>query len=150
MIGYGFSKELDMARRFLFSEKFQYKREDEEMIHIKIGKMRDLVYMVSFMFMAIVLTSCATMGYHKYVMKGSILEASADNVYLCVGTKDGAKVDQELDVYRFTRVATARPTFQRVLVGKVKITEIVDEHMANAKVISGTAEKGDVVELLTP
>jgi hypothetical protein len=31
---------------------------------------------------------------------------------------------------------------------KVKITEIVDEHFAKAKVISGKAAKNDVVELI--
>ncbi len=119
------------------------------MMLIKVGKTRDLAYMASFMFIAIVLTSCATMPYHKYIMRGSIIEASADGVYLCVGTRDDAKVGQELDVYKITRITAARPTFQRALVGKVKITEIIDEHMANAKVISGTAEKGDIVELST-
>ena len=122
------------------------------MINIKMGKMRGLVYMGSFMLMVILLTSCATMGtaYHKYIMKGSIIETSDDGVYLCIGTRDGAKVDQELDVYKIITISHARSTFQRVHVGKIKITEVVDEHFAKAKVISGKAEKNDIVELSAP
>ncbi len=122
------------------------------MINIKMGKMRGLVYMGSFMLMVILLTACATMGtaYHKYIMKGSIIETSADGVYLCIGTRDGAKVDQELDVYKIITISHARSTFQRVHVGKIKITEVVDEHFAKAKVISGKAEKNDIVELSAP
>jgi len=127
-------------------------KEGKEMINIRMGKMRGWVYMGSFMLMVILLTSCATMGkaYHKYIMKGSIIETSADGVYLCIGTKDGAKVDQELDVYKIITISHARSTFQRVHVGKVKITEIIDEHFAKAKVISGKAEKNDIVELSAP
>ena len=33
-------------------------------------------------------------------MKGSIIEASDSDVYLCIGSKDGYTVDQELDVYK--------------------------------------------------
>ena len=97
----------------------------------------------------ILLASCATMGkaYHKYLMKGSIIETEADEVYLCIGSRDGAKVGQELDVYKIITISKAMSTFQRELTGKVKITEIVDEHFAKAKVISGTAKKNDIVEL---
>ena len=37
--------------------------------------------------------------------------------------------------------------FKREEVGKVKILEIVDEHMANAKILSGEAKVNDIVEL---
>ncbi len=93
--------------------------------------------------------SCAAI-YHGYLMKGSIIEASNSDVYLCIGSKDGAAVGQELDVYKIIRVTAARPTFRREYTGKVRITEIVDEHFAKAKVISGKAEKNDVVELVRP
>ncbi len=122
------------------------------MISIKMGKMSGLVYILPVMFMIILLTSCATMGkaYHKYLMKGSIIETYDSEIYLCIGTKDGAEVGQELDVYKIRTISKARSTFQRVHAGKVKITEIVDEHFAKAKVISGKAEKNDIVELSAP
>ena len=120
------------------------------MISIKVGKMSGLVSIVSVMFMIILLTSCATMGkaYHKYLMKGSIIETYDSDIYLCIGSNDGAEVGQELDVYKIRTISKARSTFQREHAGKVKITEIVDEHFAKAKVISGKAEKNDVVELI--
>ncbi len=91
--------------------------------------------------------SCATV-YHGYLMKGSIVDASDSEVYLCIGSKDGAAVGQELNVYKIIRVTRARPTFRREYAGKVKITEIIDEHFAKATVISGKAEKDDIVELV--
>ncbi len=81
-------------------------------------------------------------------MKGSIVDTSDSDVYLCIGSEDGATVGQELDVYRIIRITRARPTFERQHIGKIKITEIVDEHFAKATVISGKAEKNDIVELV--
>ena len=120
------------------------------MISIKMQKMSGLVYIVPVMFMIILLTSCATMGkaYHKYFMKGSIIETDDSNIYLCIGSNDGAEVGQELNVYKIRTISKARSTFQREHTGKVKITEIVDEHFAKAKVISGKAAKDDIVELI--
>jgi len=122
------------------------------MIRIKMRKMSGFIYMVPIMFMIILSTSCATMGkaYHKYLMKGSIIETSDDGVYLCIGTVDGAKVGQEFDVYKIRTISKARSTFQREYAGKVRIMEIVDEHFTKAKVISGKLEKNDVVELVSP
>jgi hypothetical protein len=97
-----------------------------------------------------VTTSYAGSVYHKYLMRGTVLEATDGKIYLCVGTSDGAKAGQELTVVRFVK-EEAEPhgvlSFNREVVGKVKIMEIVDEHMANAKVISGEAKVNDIVEL---
>ena len=104
--------------------------------------------------LVLTVSSCATMQrtYHGYIMKGSIVEASASDVYLCIGKKDGANVGQELNVYKITATNTnpKTPTFKREYTGKVKIEEIVDEHFAKAKVISGTAEKYSIAELSSP
>jgi hypothetical protein len=95
------------------------------------------------------MASCATV-YHGFLMKGSIIEASDSDIYLCIGSKDGASAGQELDVYKVVRVTRARPTFRREHTGKIKITEIIDEHFAKATVISGKAEKDDIAELTRP
>ena len=101
-------------------------------------------------FVIFLMFSCATV-YHGYFMKGSIIEASNSHLYLCIGSKDGAAVGQELDVYKIFGQSTAKGTaFRRVHTGKVKILEIVDEHFAEATVISGKAEKNDIVELVRP
>jgi len=83
-------------------------------------------------------------------MKGSIIETSDSEVYLCIGSKDGASVGQELDVYKILQTRPKATLFRRVQTGKVKITEIIDEHFAKATVISGKAEKNDIVELVRP
>lgn len=90
--------------------------------------------------------------YHRYLMKGSILEVSDGSVYLCIGTHDGAEKGQELDVVQVSRSGGPKqpPAFKRKTVGRVRIEEVVDEHFARAVVVSGTAEKGDIVELEKP
>jgi len=104
--------------------------------------LKSVVSLILATFVIFLMFSCATV-YHGFLMKGSIIEASDSDVYLCIGSKDGASVGQELDVYKIK----ARP-FRRVHTGKVKITEIIDEHFAKATVISGKAEKNDIVELV--
>jgi hypothetical protein len=86
--------------------------------------------------------------YHRILMKGSIIYTTDTGVYLCIGKKDGASVGQELDVYKITFTGQPKaPSFKREKTGKVKITEIIDEHFATAVVVSGTAGKNDIVEL---
>lgn len=103
----------------------------------------------------IFLVGCAsTLGTirHEYIMRGQILKASSDSVYLCIGTEDGAQVGQEFEVYKFEErmvdKSLENPSFEYVKVktGKVKITE-TESHYANAKIISGTAQKNYIVEL---
>lgn len=88
---------------------------------------------------------------HKYIMRGAILEVNGDTAYLCIGSAEGAKVGQELTVVRFARSPGGGPRqpvhYDRQEIGMVKITQIVDEHMAYAKIISGKAEEHDIVEL---
>ena len=100
-------------------------------------------------FVIFLMASCATV-YHGFLMKGSIIEASDSDVYLCIGSKDGASVGQELDVYKIPQTKPEALHFYREHTGKVRITEIIDEHFAKAKVISGRAEKNDIVELVRP
>ena len=100
----------------------------------------------------IVLTACATMDKevrHGFFMKGSVLETYDSEVYLCIGKKDGARVGQELDVIKITSSGHPKAglVFKREKTGKVRISEIIDEHFAKAVVISGKAEKNSIVEL---
>ena len=90
-------------------------------------------------------------AYHRYVMKGSIVEKDGSALYLCIGTHDGAEVGQELDVVRVKRAPGGGKSgivrFERKQIGRVRIDEITDEHFARAKLLSGEAQKGDLVEL---
>ncbi|MBI4768534.1 MAG: hypothetical protein HY787_28745 [Deltaproteobacteria bacterium] len=97
-------------------------------------------------------------------MKGSIIETHDSSIYLCIGKKDGAAVGQEFDVYKTIvtyppaipsprvgpRGSQVTPTFQRESTGRVRITKILDEHFAEATIISGKAEKNSIVELSAP
>lgn len=123
-----------------------------DMIYRKINP-KSVVSLILATFVIFLMSSCATVGqkvYHGFLMKGSIIEASDSEVYLCIGSKDGASVSQELDVYKIIQRQSKATPFRRVLTGKVKITEIIDEHFAKATVISGKAEKNDIVELTGP
>ena len=87
-------------------------------------------------------------AYHGAIMRGTVLEASGkDDVYLCVGSRDGAKVGQELNVYRFKQATGAKSRWKRERSGRIKITEIVDEHFARAAVVSGSIKPNEVAEL---
>ena len=100
-----------------------------------------------------IMTSCASLekAGHQYVMRGNILESTSEGVYLCIGSADGATVGQELNVYKFTKIPgsgkSTQQNFNRHETGKVKITEIVDEHYAKAKVLTGEAKENSIVEL---
>ena len=68
---------------------------------------------------------------HTYFMAGSVVESSAVGVYLCIGSPDGARVGQQLDVVRVTRVRKHGPKqqgvrFKRDKVGTVRIDATVD------------------------
>ena len=110
-------------------------------------------YLSLSLILIVALAGCASLetAGHKYIMRGQILEVDGDTAYLCIGSADGAKVGQELTVYRVLRIGTPgqRTTvrYERKQAGKVRITEIVDEHMANAKIISGQAKENYIVEL---
>lgn len=90
---------------------------------------------------------------HEILMKGQILEVTNNSVYLCIGSKDGAEVGDQFIVYKFTRAVNPDskyaedPTFKKEEVGRIKITKIVDEHMAKAHILTGEIHPGYLVEL---
>jgi len=96
-----------------------------------------------------VAAGCATMesARHKYIMRGQVLEVTGDTAYLCIGSHDGAQVGQEYTVYRFVKVpnyksrGTVNYIFEKEKTGGIKITEIVDEHMATAQIMGGEVKE---------
>jgi hypothetical protein len=103
----------------------------------------------------ITMTGCSKMesARHEVLMKGQILEVTDNSAYLCIGSKDGAEVGDQFVVYKFTRAVNPdskdapHPQYDREQVGKIKITEIVDGHMAKAKILSGEVKPNYFVEL---
>jgi hypothetical protein len=116
-------------------------------------KRNDGFIVVSIVILLITITACATIEkqiYHGYLMKGSVIDAYDSEIFICIGKKDGATVGQELDAYHIVKVTRARAGYKRVFAGKIQITEIIDEHFAQAKVLSGKVEKDDIVEIIAP
>jgi hypothetical protein len=103
----------------------------------------------------ILMAGCATLdsAKHKYIMRGQVLEITGDTAYLCIGSHDGAQVGQEYTVYRFVKVpnyksrGTVNYIFKKEKTGGIKITEVVDEHMATAQIMGGEVKEHYVVEL---
>lgn len=96
--------------------------------------------------------SCASPGhpgaYHGILMRGQVVAVAGSEVYLCIGSSDGAKPGQKLRVYRITR--HHRPgSFSREATGVVRIDSIVDEHFAKGTLVSGTATTNNMVELVS-
>ncbi|PCI72981.1 MAG: hypothetical protein COB38_02200 [Gammaproteobacteria bacterium] len=105
------------------------------------------------MLFVVFLSSCAGSFKHDYLMKGQVIDVKDnDDIVVCVGTDDGAKVGQMLNVYRFIERhpdIESPDQYARVDVGKVVIEEIVNEHYAIAKIIDGSIEKYDTVQLVS-
>jgi len=97
---------------------------------------------------------CATLdsAKHKHIMRGQILDVvDGGGVYLCIGSRDGVAVGQEFSVHKFVRIKSQtrseQYSYQQENTGTVKITEVVDEHYAKAKIIAGEAKVNYIVEL---
>lgn len=89
---------------------------------------------------------------HGWIMRGQVLALDNGVATVCVGTRDGAKVGQVLEVQHITVQPTsnphaAGPTISRTEAGRVRITELFDEHYARAQVVAGNPAVNDVVEL---
>lgn len=105
--------------------------------------------------MATVLSTaaCSTMqgAGHQYLMRGQVVEVTGSEAVVCVGSRDGAKVSQELTAYKLVSSNVGGPKnptrWEKVRVGTVRIEQVVDEHFARAKVTSGEIQVNNVVEL---
>lgn len=102
--------------------------------------------------LALVASGCASTGagYHRHVMRGLVVGVVDQDVSICIGTRDGAKVGQELEVYRIVKQSSGPKgpaTYDREKTGVVRIEEIFNEHFARASVVSGEVKEGSVAEL---
>ena len=113
-----------------------------------LTKISKIIALVIF---SVVLTGCANSDLsHRYLMRGQVVSATPDNIVVCVGFDDGAKVGQILETYRFTLNDDnddGADFFQKVEKGQVKIEEIMTEHFAKVSVVKGTVNKFDMVQL---
>lgn len=90
---------------------------------------------------------------HSVFMRGTIVHVAGDQLTVCIGRQDGAQPGQELTVYRISEHPhgpKGPPIFQRTQVGTVRIQGLIDDHFANASVVSGAVRRNDIVELRRP
>ena len=88
---------------------------------------------------------------HEYLMRGQVVEISGNEAVICIGSRDGAQVGQQLNAYKLVSTPASGPKnvprWQKVKVGTVRIAEVIDEHFAKAQVITGAVEANYVIEL---
>ena len=98
-----------------------------------------------------IVSGCANSDFsHNYLMRGQIISVSDDNIYVCVGLNDGAKVGQILEAYRFVMNEDndeGADFFLKQETGQIRIDELVDEHFAKVTVLKGEVKKHDIVLL---
>jgi hypothetical protein len=83
-------------------------------------------------------------------MRGQVVSDSPNNIVVCVGLDDGAKVGQVLNTYRFVMNDDnneGATVFKKVGIGQIKIEKIIDEHFAKITVLKGEIKKFDMVQL---
>jgi hypothetical protein len=129
---------------------------------IEVKHMKRNSILMLFLTSAVLFAGCQHLQplYHKHIMKGTVLETRGKEVTICIGTRDGAKVGQELEVFRFIRKkpssgspegfgrgAQTQPRFERAKTGDIKIIRIINEHFAIARIENGVAAKNYMVEL---
>ncbi|MFD3263844.1 hypothetical protein [Phenylobacterium ferrooxidans] len=89
--------------------------------------------------------------WHRFIMRGQVVEMQGEAMILCVGTAEGAKPGQVLTVVRFVGTPGAAKGAPRIPrrddVGSVRIDRVIDGHFAEATLVSGQARKFDLVEL---
>jgi hypothetical protein len=137
------------------------------MIKLKDFENKRLLLLVLVILGIFTMSSCATTSCgQKYTkgsgmisVKGSVVKVMKDkSVYLCIGALDGVYVGQELEVWRtiYGQGTDASTTISagsvdsgeisESMVGKVKITKVLDDHYSIAEVVTGEAKLHDIVE----
>ncbi len=87
---------------------------------------------------------------HEFFMQGQILSKDAKSIVVCIGSRDGAVVGDELSVIHHSAVAgpaKSAPKFKREVIGKARVVDVFDDHYATLEVIEGKAGVHDMVEL---
>ncbi|MEW6061138.1 MAG: hypothetical protein AB1600_04265 [Bacteroidota bacterium] len=97
-------------------------------------------------------------------MRGSVVAMVENEAHICIGKIDGLKISDMLAVYRTRRVGQSNLPhvssppyhspgeiarsyqYEKVRVGKVKVTRIFDEHFAAVEIVEGEVDFPDIVE----
>lgn len=105
----------------------------------------------SYLLIAILFVSAcsSTQFYHQNIMRGQVVGINGKEAVVCIGARDGAKVGQELQVYRYNwepviEEGEGRYTVEKI--GAVVVKSVVDDHFAKVAITSGDVKKSDMVE----
>ena len=115
--------------------------------------MRIRFYMTAVLTSALLgLFACSSLqsARHEYVMRGQVVEIWGNEAVICIGSRDGAQVGQQLNAYKLVSTSGGPRSgmyWQKVKVGTVRIAEVFDEHFAKAQIITGAVEVNYIVEL---
>jgi len=85
---------------------------------------------------------------HWYTTKGSIIEASDDEIQSCISTKN-VVVGQELNVYKIIKddPESYYNGLAKLYTGKAKVTRVSGGNVVSAKMVAGKADMNSMVEL---
>jgi len=90
-------------------------------------------------------------GYHKYIMKGSIIANLKMNITSASEVKTEQKKGQILNVYEYVQSPFLYDDYPRnykkKFTGKIKIVSVENIHYAKKVLFSGKTKKGSIVEL---
>ena len=111
----------------------------------KIVKLTSLV-----VFLGLLSACVSNPFYHENFMRGQVVGIDDDETVVCIGSQDGAKKGQELQVYRYVWEGATQggiDDYRVDNVGTLQIKSVVNEHFARAIIIEGDVQKHDTVEL---
>ena len=112
---------------------------------------KKIILRLSTVLLVLTLSACSNSYFsHNYLMRGQVVSDTNNNIVVCVGYEDGAKVGQRLNVYRFfdsNNHGEGGDTYERRNVGVVEVTSIIDEHFAKVKLVEGKVTTADMVQL---
>ena len=110
------------------------------------------VLIISTLVLCASVAGCVSGGIrHGWMMRGQVLAIDGGEATVCVGSLDGAVVDQVLSVQHLTLKyrsgSRGQPSVTRSDGGQLRITRLFDDHYALAQTVRGNPAVNDVVEL---
>lgn len=87
--------------------------------------------------------------YHRVLMRGQVIEQTADRALICIGNEGAAQVGHELTILRHKRAPFNSRGGKRKAkqVAIARIVELSDSHYAQIALIRGRTRVGDRVRL---
>jgi hypothetical protein len=88
--------------------------------------------------------------YHDNFMNGQVVKVEDDQAVVCIGSADTTKPGMAFDVFEVIYEGTimeGTDNYRLEKVGSIEIHSIVDGHFARARIVDGSVERHNIVEL---